>query len=298
MTNQGKEEVLELPPPPPGLAGSSTAGGKNFHADVSNANGYLCHVNVECTWHGVGPEAVFNIFTFPNNAPLFRDIKCVGGRKVKSSAPGSKHIEVEQVGELKILWFTRRYSTWLDVHEDSRDPENLIITFDLIRSDVLGRFSGRWDLTPIRDPGTGEVRGCKGVLQQDVLPKGMPTFLKHVPLLGGALRGVSLRAIQRVIEDCNAAIEKIAAGQRQGKSTRQVLLELCGAPEPEEADGNGPVASFAVDMSDEEEDGDGDGGQEAEDPEPLPQSGPDKLVLTQLDCTPDGGVQLQLLTSS
>ena len=37
--------------------------------------------------------------------------------------------------------------------------------------DVLARFSGTWTLIPVRGPG-GAITGCKGVLEQDVLPIG------------------------------------------------------------------------------------------------------------------------------
>lgn len=43
-------------------------------------------------------------------------------------------LQVEQVGELKILWIRRAYSTWLTVTEDSRDPECLVTIFELLRS--------------------------------------------------------------------------------------------------------------------------------------------------------------------
>ncbi len=38
--------------------------------------------------------------------------------------------------------------------------------------DVLGKFSGEWELRAVRDPGSGKVVGCRGELIQDVLPKG------------------------------------------------------------------------------------------------------------------------------
>ena len=33
-----------------------------------------------------------------------------------------------------MLWFKRNYSTWMQVTEDSRDPENLVLIFTLLRS--------------------------------------------------------------------------------------------------------------------------------------------------------------------
>ena len=37
--------------------------------------------------------------------------------------------------------------------------------------DVLGRFHGRWELHPVKDA-DGRVVGTRGVLEQDILPKG------------------------------------------------------------------------------------------------------------------------------
>lgn len=44
--------------------------------------------------------------------------------------------------------------------------------------DVLSRFSGSWKLTPIRDRATNDIIGTKGVLDQDVLPKGAESTSK------------------------------------------------------------------------------------------------------------------------
>lgn len=43
--------------------------------------------------------------------------------------------------------------------------------------------------------------GSDSHLLQDVLPKGVPSFASRVPLLGRILRGVSVRAITRLLED-------------------------------------------------------------------------------------------------
>ncbi len=80
------------------------------------------------------------------------------------------------------------------------------------------------------------------------LAKGVPAFLKHIPVLGGLLRGASAKAITRISEDTNAAVGKasersfgivtkdgeqcvlhqVVQGQAAGKSVGQVLAELCG----------------------------------------------------------------------
>ena len=43
-------------------------------------------------------------------------------------------LQVEQIGEAKVLWKRREFTTLLKVDEDERDPNNLITAFTLIRS--------------------------------------------------------------------------------------------------------------------------------------------------------------------
>ena len=78
--------------------------------------------------------------------------------------------QIEQVGESRILWRTQEFATLLNVIEDSRDAEHITTSFELIQSDILGKFNGLWTLTPLH--GDGEVVGCRAVLDQDLLPKG------------------------------------------------------------------------------------------------------------------------------
>lgn len=68
----------------------------------------LCdiHVREPCEWttmHG-GHNSHATQRRHPNNAPLFRDIMAVENRKVLSSTNGLKVIQVDQIGELKIMW--------------------------------------------------------------------------------------------------------------------------------------------------------------------------------------------------
>ena len=43
-------------------------------------------------------------------------------------------LQVEQIGEAKVLWKRREFTTLLKVDEDERDPNNLLTAFTLIRS--------------------------------------------------------------------------------------------------------------------------------------------------------------------
>ncbi|KAG2439892.1 hypothetical protein HYH02_010522 [Chlamydomonas schloesseri] len=258
--NPSAEKVLELPPAPKGLAGTSAATGKNYSVTVSNKAGYMCHVHVVANWD-VPPEVPFAIFTHPDNSRLFRDIQRVGQRKVIKTEPAYKEVQVEQLGDIQILWIHRTYSTWLHVIEDSRDPDCLRTKFELLRSDVLGKFSGEWELRAVRDPSSGKVVGCRGELVQDVLPKGMPAFMARLPVLGSVLRGISVRAVTRVMDDINIAMGRICAGHAAGRSTAAMMKELCGEA-AEAGCANGAVSSFAFDAA--EDGGSEDGGEEDE----------------------------------
>ena len=41
----------------------------------------------------------------------------------------------------------------------------------------------------------------------------MPPFLQHVPLLGSVLRGICVRAVQRMLEDLQGVLDRLAAGE-------------------------------------------------------------------------------------
>lgn len=70
-----------------------------------------------------------------DNTGIFRDIKKVTSRTVlEEDTKGLKVVEVEQMGEVRILWKMVQFRTLLKVTEDARDPENLTTQFELIRS--------------------------------------------------------------------------------------------------------------------------------------------------------------------
>lgn len=237
------EEMHPLPEADPKLAGESVETGKGdrYHIKVSNAKGYLCHIHMESNYE-CPPEWLFAIFTNPDNTGVFRDIKKRGKRKVLELDPaGRKIVEVEQIGEAKVLFKSREFTTLLKVDEDARNPEELRTAFTLIRSDILSRFNGCWSLAPIRNKEGTEVIGTAATLEQDILPAGAPAFLKHVPLVGGALRSICVRAVKRMVEDLDAVLDRVKKGTP--------LDDILKPPQP--------VASHVLDdFSDGEEEGD------------------------------------------
>jgi hypothetical protein len=77
--------------------------------------------------------------------------------QVVESSPGFKRVEVEQVGELRVMWISRAFKTYLDVTEDCRDPECLKTDFTLLRSvSVLRRRDGGWGVGDIACSPMGE----------------------------------------------------------------------------------------------------------------------------------------------
>lgn len=228
QTDAGEEAItvfgpeaddVNLPPAPPGFSGFSGDEQEAYTISVSNASGYLCHITMECHFT-VPPHVIFRIFTNPDNSHLFRDIKRIVNRKVLYEDEHKKIVEVEQTGagEFKVLWMRNDFTTFLKVTEDSSDPSHLRMHFHMIKSDLLSRFEGTWVLQPEMD-GNGVVCGTRAVLEQDVLPRGVPSFFKHLPLLGGLLRSISVRASKRMVEDIQDIVKQVQGG----KSLDEVL---------------------------------------------------------------------------
>lgn len=228
------KNVIPLPPNGERLAGETVDKKDNYSLLVSNADGYLCHLQATCHFP-VAPATVYAIFVNTDNTGVFRDIKTSGRRDVLEEKPlgqGFRRVvEVEQVGESKVLMFHTTFTTEVRVVEDDSDPERLRTEFELIRSDILNRFHGSWLVTPETDA-TGEVVGCTAVLEQDVLPRGVPAFLANVPVLGSALRGVVIRSAQRMIQD----IESILSRVNDSTDIHEVLRRAAQKGHAEEAD--------------------------------------------------------------
>jgi hypothetical protein len=203
------------------LSGTSSAKRKHFSARVSNQAGYLCRVHVQAQ-HDVHPREIFDIFTYPGDqSPIFRDIKSTTDRKVMHEEPGLRVVELTQVNEVKVMWMKQHVSTTMAVTEDYSDPNNLRIRFNMIRSDGLSRFNGDWFIRPVRDM-YGNVMGSSFEFTQDVLPKGVPVIMRRAPVLGSMLRGTTLRAVTRLMEDLTSFLGKV---RKTGRRASQLLDE-------------------------------------------------------------------------
>lgn len=227
-------DVIPLPANGERLAGESVDRKDNYDLLVSNADGYLCHLQATCHFRAT-PQTVYAIFVNTDNTGVFRDIKTSGKREVLEEEPRGEGyrrvVQVEQVGESKVLMFHTTFTTEVRVVEDDSDPSQLKTDFELIRSDILTRFHGSWLVTP-RTDAHGQLIGCTAVLEQDVLPRGVPAFLANVPVLGSALRGVVIRSAQRMIQD----IESILSRVNDTTDIHEVLRRAAKKGHAQEAD--------------------------------------------------------------
>lgn len=105
--------------------------------------------------------------------------------QVKVQEPNYKLVEVEQCGELRVLWIHRVFKTYLDVTEDARDPECLKTEFTLLRS--------------VRGGGCLAGGGCSGVvgLQEQVAARVGPCRGTQWGCLGLQKQGAELVGLAR-----------------------------------------------------------------------------------------------------
>lgn len=303
------DALADLPPLPPGQRGESNAAGGDGDGDgawtvsVANAgesSGYLCSVRATASFPRLHPGALYAIFTHPRNDGVFSGIKRVAYRNVleEEPAPGGapggtpaqaavafRRVEVEQVGELRILMVRREFATRLVVEEDARHASEgrYETRFTLVRSDALSRFEGAWhierggaDDAAATTTTTTTSAGCRVRLEQQVLPRGVPVFMQRVPLVGALLRRVSLAAVEQLMRD----LQKVAAELRKShpsaaacgnerevhaaldalKRERRLAAQLDGG---DGGRGGAAVASFAPgggsEGSEDDDDRDGDG---------------------------------------
>ena len=181
------DALADLPPLPPGQRGESKAAGASCRdgeggdwsvtvANAGESSGYLCRVHATASFPRLHPGALYAIFTHPRNEGVFSGIKRVAYRSVleeeeeeeeeeraaasspsRGAAVAYRKVEVEQVGELRILMARREFTTRLVVEEDARGAAlgRYETRFALVRSDALARFDGAWRIEPWAGAGGG-----------------------------------------------------------------------------------------------------------------------------------------------
>ena len=226
----------------------------NYSLAVSNGpRGHLARIR--CVAHfPVAPEVVFAVLTNPDNSGVFRDVAdCCSrrillgeeegeeeGKKTEGRNPQRKNslriVEVEQLGKVRLggpgpLGREVVFRTKLRVTEDSREaPARMTTRFELLHSDVLSTFDGTWTLEPRIDEEGAEGEGGSdrniatvATLEQDVTPRGVPRWLKFVPLAGGAIKRACASAVRRMVED----LARVADAVFLEKTSLESVLEEC-----------------------------------------------------------------------
>ena len=202
----------------------------NYSLAVSNGpRGHLARIRCVASFP-VPPEVIYAVLTNPDNAGVFRDVADCSSRKllIEEKEPQNallRVVEVEQLGKVRLLGREVLFRTKLRVTEDARaGPGRLSTRFELLRSDVLSTFDGTWTLEPFEEEGGGSgdcvMITTRATLEQDVTPKGVPRWLKFVPLAGGAVKRACAGAVRRMVEDLAAVADAVF---REGKSLESVL---------------------------------------------------------------------------
>ena len=202
----------------------------NFSLSVSNGSrGHLARIRC-VAFFPVSPEVIFAVLTNPDNSGVFRDVSDCCSRKLLNEEKSLRVVEVEQLGKVRLggpgpLGREVTFRTRLRVTEDARGaPKKLTTRFELLGSDVLSTFDGTWTLEPKKDDeeGSGTTTTTAATLEQDVTPRGVPRWLKFVPLAGGAIKRACAGAVRRMVEDLAAVADAVCL---EGRSLESVLAD-------------------------------------------------------------------------
>lgn len=165
-----------------------------FLAVFNGPRGHLARIRC-VAFFSVAPEVIYSVLTNPDNAGVFRDVADCCSRKILSEEKAPEQdkprsggplrvVEVEQLGKVRLLGREATFRTKLRVAEDARGaPRRFSTRFELLRSDVLSTFDGAWTLEPETESG-GETATTVATLEQVLTPRGVPRWLKFVPLAG------------------------------------------------------------------------------------------------------------------
>lgn len=180
---------------------------------VSNAAGFLCKVKMKAVID-MPPEEVFQVFTNPDNANVFRAVDSISRHEILHSDAATTRAYVEQVASVGLLWFKHQFTTALYVTEHTAE---LRTSFELAKPGMMRAFRGEWTLAPVRNTEGGwpETR-CIARLEQDV----EPAIVKRVPaILHGFLRRVCAATCLRLLED----LRVVAKLRGRGISMPEIL---------------------------------------------------------------------------
>lgn len=120
IKKRGKRRVLELDP----------AGRKIVEASIPAGMRIFAHIWLLCNTCSVQQLRTLLFLRHLGIVCVTLHIR----RGANAQQPGRTHLQVEQIGEAKVLWKKREFTTLLTVDEDERDPNELRTAFTLIRS--------------------------------------------------------------------------------------------------------------------------------------------------------------------
>ncbi|CAD7700530.1 unnamed protein product [Ostreobium quekettii] len=167
---------------------------------ATDSEGFLCRITLRARL-SLSPEETFAVFTNPDNSSIFRDVYGVRHRHlVSDDGQGVKVFEVEQISGFNFVAIPIRFSTRLFVEQDARAMR---VSFRLARPGNMKELNGVWTMLPVDSP----VGGTFVTLEQDVLPAFVP------PLLGRFLKGISVNAARRMLEDLDAVAARVRGGE-------------------------------------------------------------------------------------
>ncbi|XP_019095155.1 PREDICTED: uncharacterized protein LOC104756728 [Camelina sativa] len=190
---------------------------------VSNKKG-LCHMNIEFKL-GLPPEAVYEMFTNPNNFPFFEEDKAGRQRLENKSTKVLRKDGPRQTTKVEkaLSWnflglFSGDIPIHLIIHENHK---NLTAKYTTKKMMLMKVFEGSWKVEPdyvdqerlcktrlpksreeykICSGGQGKV-GSKVIMEQIF----QPSSLLNTPPISGIIRGITIKTTKNLLEDLRKA---------------------------------------------------------------------------------------------
>ncbi|KAG2497026.1 hypothetical protein HYH03_005029 [Edaphochlamys debaryana] len=246
--------------------------GDGWAVRVCNRKGHLLSVEatVQCD---LDAASFFALGMHPGLRTLMRSREVHKDCVVLIAQPLYKEVTVTQTTDGDGVLRKKHDESLLHITEDRRNPAALTVTFKALKSTCFKKYTGTTAFRPVTDPATGRVVGSRAESTQDILPKGTPTWLTRMPLLGHILREACLKHVRALLLELKAAADKVVAhAAATGVSHAEAVEAVCdptgewAAKQAEElrqaaAQRQQGLRSFAFDdaWEEEEEDEEGEG---------------------------------------
>lgn len=184
-----------------------------------NVNGITAHVKAEARF--CAPPAILGgILANEDQTGVFRHVVSTPTRVVVKEEPGYREVDVEQISVLERS-MKNRDTTTMHMVEDTRDQNNMTYKFTMVASDTLSSSSGIWKVQPLEDCQSGGISGSRVTLEQEITPKGIPWFVRGLPVVRNMMQREILKSITHVTDDIQAVVNLTA----QGKTLAEALAQ-------------------------------------------------------------------------